>query len=800
MRRVAICLLLAIIAVAALRWSLPQASRSEPQRESDESVIARIVLAHREDASRTRLIIDYPLDETLFPPEGVAPTFRWRDDHSGANAWLLTFAFEAGEAAHQHLSRQPAWTPTERQWRDIKQRSLEATATVTILGVDQDSPESVLSRGETTFRTSRDEVGAPIFYREVNLPFVEAVKDPSRIRWRFGTICSTQQPQIVLQNLPVCGNCHSFSSDASTLGMDVDYANSKGSYVIAGVEKEIVLDKKKIITWDDYQREDGKQTFGLLSQVSPDGRYIVSTVKDQSVFVPTPDRAFSQLFFPIQGILAFYDRETGTFRALPGADDPQYVQSNPSWSPDGKYIVFARARAYHLKNARSGKSPLLTKEECVEFLEEGKTFPFDLYRLPFNDGQGGRPEPLRGASHNGRSNYFARYSPNGQWIVFCQAKSFMLLQPDSALYIIPAEGGAARRLRCNTDRMNSWHSWSPNSKWLVFSSKANSDYTQLFLTHIDDQGNSSPPVVLSHFTSEGRAANIPEFVNANPDSIDSIREQFLDDHSYLRAGSESLRFGDHETAERSLRKALEENPDNAIAHNNLGYILLQRGQLEQAKQHFLRSIAADPDQRDAENNLSGLLIRQRDFEQAAVHARNALRLDPDFPLARLNLGTALSYAGKYREAIEHLTMAAQQTPDNPSVHYELGVAWHQQGKTAQAAEHYEHAVQCQEDFVPALATLATIRAVSEDAALRNQETAIRLAVRACEATRYEDAQVLDMLAGVYAATGRFDEAVAAGQRALVLAQSSGSSDHVAVIQEHLRQLEHARATDFPRSR
>jgi Tol biopolymer transport system component len=49
--------------------------------------------------------------------------------------------------------------------------------------------------------------------------------------------------------------------------------------------------------------------------------------------------------------------------------------------------------------------------------------------------------------------------------------------PDSELFIIPAEGGEARRLRANTPRMNSWHSWSSNGRWLVFSSKANTAYT-----------------------------------------------------------------------------------------------------------------------------------------------------------------------------------------------------------------------------------------------------------------------------------------------------------------------------------
>ncbi|MGA2659910.1 MAG: hypothetical protein ABSH34_20595, partial [Verrucomicrobiota bacterium] len=446
--------------------------------------VERILASYQENGSYPEVSFRSPLNGTLFPPEIVPCTFAWQDA-TKADTWLVLVEARDGPRRLCFVSPQVEWTPKAQEWKEIKKRSREQRAQVTVLGYQRAAPLNLLSRGRISISTSKDVVGAPLFYREVNLPFKEAVKDPSLIRWRFGTIDSERPPPVVLERLPVCGNCHSFSQDGRMLGMDVDYANNKGSYVVTAVARNMVLASSDIMTWDNYKPEDHQKTYGLLSQVSPDGQVVISTVKDKSVFVATPDLAFSQLFFPIKGILAIYRRNSGTFQSLPGADDPEYVQSNPSWSPDGKYLVFARAKAYELRNKEAENKLLLSEAECAEFLRDGKPFLFDLYRIPYKDGQGGKAEPLAGASRNGRSNYFARYSPDGRWIVFCQARSYMLLQPDSELYIIPAEGGPARRLQGNTSRMNSWHSWSPNSRWLVFSSKCQSPYTQLFLTHID---------------------------------------------------------------------------------------------------------------------------------------------------------------------------------------------------------------------------------------------------------------------------------------------------------------------------
>ncbi len=76
--------------------------------------------------------------------------------------------------------------------------------------------------------------------------------------------------------------------------------------------------------------------------------------------------------------------------------------------------------------------------------------------------------------------------------------------------------------------MNSWHSWSPNGRWLVFSSKARSPYTQMYLTHIDENGNSSPAILIDNTTASNRAVNLPEFVNINPDGIEDIQVHVAD--------------------------------------------------------------------------------------------------------------------------------------------------------------------------------------------------------------------------------------------------------------------------------
>jgi Flp pilus assembly protein TadD len=334
---------------------------------------------------------------------------------------------------------------------------------------------------------------------------------------------------------------------------------------------------------------------------------------------------------------------------------------------------------------------LVDEKDVPEFTVEKKPFRYDLYRVPFNDGKGGTAEPLRGAGGDGMSNFFPKYSPDGKWIVFCKAKSYMLLQPDSELYIVPAEGGVARRLRYNTPRMNSWHSWSSNSRWLVFSSKVNTPYTQLFLTHIDADGNDSPPVLLERFTSPDRAANIPEFVKLPGDAIAEIREQFLDPYSFLRAGMANEHTGDHRGAERAYRRGLELAPEDAELHNALGWTLFQDGRTNEAAAEYERALASNPAHAKAHNNLALALVELGRLDDAAAHFRKSLELEPRAEIYS-DLGFAMARLGKSAEAVEDYRKALALDPSCASAHANLAVSLVQAGKLGEAESHYRKAL------------------------------------------------------------------------------------------------------------
>jgi Flp pilus assembly protein TadD len=832
------------------------------------AVVAASGIAAQHNQQPAPITIDYPADKSIFPPEITPPTFLWRDPIESSVEWRIDVAFADGSPAIHVKSQgermrigeidpravgptnQPpkltpqqadahTWIPDAATWAAIKQRSVERAATVTISGAG--------SRGRVTITTSKDPVGAPVFYRDVPLMPSEVEKGVIKplapaniplIAWRLRNI-GEPASRLMMTGLHTCANCHSFSRDGKTLGLDMDGPqNDKGMYALVPISKQMSIRNEDVIEWSSFRGKlGGKIRVGFMSQVSPDGQYVVNMINGTDAGRPSipsaadpgaqlkkdlegnyyvsnfKDYRFLQVFFPTRGILAWYSRATGRLQPLPGADDPSYVQTNAVWSPDGKYLVFARAAA---------REPYPEGGKLAQFANDPNEtqIQYDLYRIPFNGGKGGQPEPIAGASNNGMSNTFAKISPDGRWIVFVQARNGLLMRPDSQLYIVPAQGGKARRMQCNTPLMNSWHSFSPNGRWLVFSSKSRSPYTQMYLTHLDKDGHDSPPILVDNTTAANRAVNIPEFVNIPPDGMLKIDTPATDFYRLSDDAWELSRKGEYEAAIAEWNKALELSPENDRAHSNVGLLLIGVGKFDEAIPHFEKTLKANPEYPDAHSNLGVALAGAGKVDQAMAEFEKALQINPASAEAHNNLGRSLAGKGRFDEAIPHLQKALDAKPDSAEVHNSLAVALVKKGQVDEAIAHFEKAVEINPDFaeahfnlgdtlyylrgkaaqalaqwrivlrldpnhVPVLNQTAWALATSREASLRDGAGAVRFAERAVQLSGGRNPAILDTLAAAYAEAGRFPEAVEITNRNLALAAQQNNGRLAEALQARI---------------
>jgi tetratricopeptide (TPR) repeat protein len=108
--------------------------------------------------------------------------------------------------------------------------------------------------------------------------------------------------------------------------------------------------------------------------------------------------------------------------------------------------------------------------------------------------------------------------------------------------------------------------------------------------------------------------------------------------------------------------------------------------------------------------------------------------------------------------------------------YNLGRLLQTSGNLMEAKQHYEQTLYFNPDCDEAQNNLAWLLVTLKPGEGGDPIRAVTLARRACELTGNGDANCLDTLAVAYAATGRFNDAVATTQKAITLAQSVGQAE------------------------
>jgi protein O-mannosyl-transferase len=201
---------------------------------------------------------------------------------------------------------------------------------------------------------------------------------------------------------------------------------------------------------------------------------------------------------------------------------------------------------------------------------------------------------------------------------------------------------------------------------------------------------------------------------------------------------------------------IERNPDCWMAEVNLGVTLVNANRPTEAIPHFEQALRIKPDYADAHSNLGIQLCTMGQMEQGMRHLAEAVRLNPESADAQLDMANALVMSKQPEKAVEYCREAVRLKPNYPFARYSLGVALQHTKQHEEAAEEFKAAVKLYPTY----------------------------------------AQAYEALARTYANLDRPAEAIAIGQKALTVAETSNQPALVVRIETWLENYR-ARHGDEP---
>ena len=244
-------------------------------------------------------------------------------------------------------------------------------------------------------------------------------------------------------------------------------------------------------------------------------------------------------------------------------------------------------------------------------------------------------------------------------------------------------------------------------------------------------------------------------------------------------GTALAALGQKQDALAHYAEAVRIQPDNARYHNNLATALLRAGRRDAAIEEYQTTLGVDPKFAEAYSNLGALFLAERRLPEALTNLNRAVQIDPQNGQLRSNLGNALSLAGQLDEAVAQHLEAVRLDPFSATVRLNAGLALLKAGRANDAAVQFAAAVRLNPNSAESHFELGRLLMLDHrfDAAIENLSAAERLKPNYVAAQFYESAALAEL--------GRYEDAVAAANRALASAQATGSMNLVPRIQESL---------------
>ena len=214
----------------------------------------------------------------------------------------------------------------------------------------------------------------------------------------------------------------------------------------------------------------------------PGGRWFAGSINPVRQSFWTGDQRTIEVY-DLASDLVIVDMEDHSVVVDPRLTDPDFLESSPAFSPDGKTLYFCRSAAYDVPR-------------------EAEKVKYDLLKAPFDaeTGEVGAIETVIPAASEGFSVAFPRPSYDGRWLMYNRADFgvFPISHKEADLWLMDLETGESRALdEVNSPFSESFHNWSTSDGWFLFSSRRYDGlYVQVYFSCIDGDGHCTKPFVL----------------------------------------------------------------------------------------------------------------------------------------------------------------------------------------------------------------------------------------------------------------------------------------------------------------
>jgi tetratricopeptide (TPR) repeat protein len=215
--------------------------------------------------------------------------------------------------------------------------------------------------------------------------------------------------------------------------------------------------------------------------------------------------------------------------------------------------------------------------------------------------------------------------------------------------------------------------------------KATAEYGALYHDHPKDlqvKKNYIQLLILKSRIDEATKLD-DEILKGNPHEADAL----------VFRGEIQLHNGDANGSVDSLQQAIKNDPNNGVAHYQLGLALEAQNNSAQAESEMRQAVTLRPDITEAQRSLAGLQMQQKDFDGLAQTAVQIIHMAPNSPDGYLMRALADMNRQQYSGADQDLHKAAELAPASPAPYVQMGNLHALQKQYAVAIKFYQQALE-----------------------------------------------------------------------------------------------------------